>query len=127
MPRGVAHDDGTRAAVLASLLTGQSVNAVAQQYRIGRSTVIAWRDSAGLGSTHVEPQKYAEWSELVAGVLRELLTTVQIQAVAYRDAAWLARQNAADAAVLTGVLLDKAVRILEAAEPVEPEEPAVPT
>lgn len=119
MARGVPHPDETRAAVLAALLTGQSVTLVAKTYRLNKATVVAWRDAAGLGSNTVEPEKRSEWSDLVAGVLRELLTTVQVQAATYRDEAWLHRQNAADAAVLTGVLLDKAIRILEAAEPAE--------
>src|SRR5207249_15883 len=55
--RSVAHSDETRAAVLAALLAGQSITEVAKQYRIGRATVIAWRDVAGASSTPVQHQK----------------------------------------------------------------------
>ncbi len=122
MARGVPHDDQTRAAVMSALLAGQSINEIARQYRLSNATVIAWRDAAGVKSTPVEPQKREEIGGLVADVLRELLTTVQVQARAYRNEAWLGKQDADKAAVLTGVLMDKAIRILEAIDPAEPDD-----
>jgi transposase-like protein len=115
--RGTAHSDQTKAAVLAALLAGQSVSAVAESYSLSRSTVVAWRNSAGLGSTHVEQEKKSELGDLIADYLREVLTTLSVQARAFRDEAWLGKQPASEVAVLHGVLTDKAIRILGALDP----------
>lgn len=124
MARGVPHSDETRSAVLAALLAGQSVTKVAEEFRLSHTTVIAWRDAAGLGSTHVEPEKRADLGGLIADYLRETLTTLSVQARAFRNEAWLAEQPASEVAVLHGVLTDKAIRILSALEPgAEPAEP----
>lgn len=125
--RGVPHSDETRAAALAALLAGQSVNEVARQYRLSNATVIAWREAAGLHSTPVEPQKREDISELVATFLRETLTTVSVLAVQFRDPTWLKQQNAADAAVLFGVISDKGFRLLEAIDSIPSEGPSEPS
>lgn len=117
MARGVPHSDETRSAVLSALLAGQSVTKVAEEFRLSHTTVIAWRDAAGLGSTHVEPEKRAEMGELIADYLRETLTTLSVQARFARDETWLGKQPASEVAVLHGVLTDKAIRILSALEP----------
>lgn len=117
MARGKAHDSETKAAALAALLAGQSVSQVAREYHLNRATVIAWRDAAGLGSTPVQPEKRAEIGEQVADYLRAVLGTLAIQARVFADEGWLKRQDAADAAVLHGVLTDKAIRLLEALDP----------
>jgi len=117
MARGKAHDPETKAAVLAALLTGQSVSAVAREYHIDRATVIAWRNAAGVGSTPVQHEKQAEIGDLLADYLRESLITLAVQARAFRDEAWLKRQPASDLAVLHGVGMDKAIRLLEALDP----------
>ncbi len=122
MARGKAHDDGTRAAVLAALLAGQGVSELAREHQLSRSTIINWRDAAGIGSTPVQPQKKGEISDLVTDLLREVLTTLQLQAVEFRDPEWLKKQGAADVAVLFGVVADKGLRLLSAIEPVEPGE-----
>lgn len=115
--RGKAHSDETRAAVLAALLAGQSVTKVAEQFALNHKTVIEWRNAAGVGSTHVEPEKRAEIGGLVADLLRDVLTTLSVQAVAFRDEAWLRESDPAAAATNFGILADKAFRILSALEP----------
>lgn len=116
MSRGVPHDDQKRAAVVSALLEGQSVSQVARDYSVSRSSVIAWREAAGLHSTPVEPENRDEIGALVAGVLRANLVAVQVLAERTGDEEWFRKQSAADIAVLSGVLTDKAVRILEALE-----------
>jgi len=106
--------DETRAAAMAALLAGQSVSAVAREYKISRQSVQRWRDKAGIDRTPVEQEKAAFLGDQVVDYVSELLTTLQVQAVAFRDIAWLKAQSADQAAVLHGVLADKAVRILEA-------------
>lgn len=118
--RGKAHDPELRAAVMTALLSGQSVSAVAREYRVSRSTVTLWRDTAGLGSTPVRQEKRAEIGDLLSDYLRKVLGTLAIQADTFSDTAWLRRQDASEAAVLHGVLCDKAVRLLEALDPGEP-------
>lgn len=112
-----------RAAVLAALLAGQSITGVAKEYRLSKATVIAWRDAAGAGATVVEPQKRLELGDLIADYLREVLTTLSVQARAVRDEAWLKQQPASELAVLHGVLTDKAIRILSAIDAGEPSDP----
>jgi len=115
MARGTPHSDDTKAQVMAALLAGQSVSAVARQYHIGRSTISAWRTAGGLdGSTPVDQLKKAELGDLIADYLREVLTTLSVQARHFRDETWLAKQPASESAVLHGVLTDKALRLLEA-------------
>lgn len=53
---------------------------------------------------------------LVEAYLGEILVTLRIQARQFAEPAWLARQPAADLAVLHGVVADKAFRILAALE-----------
>ena len=48
--------------------------------------------------------------------LKGSLHTLQEQARFFADAEWLRKQDAADVAVLHGVLTDKVVRLLEALE-----------
>lgn len=120
MARGVPHDDQKRAAVVAALLEGQSVHQVARDYSVSRATVVAWREASGLHRSPVQPQKRDEIGALVAGVLRSNLAAVQLLAEHASDPEWFRKQSAADIAVLSGVLTDKAVRILEALESAEP-------
>ena len=111
------YDDQKRAAALAALLAGQSVSQVARDYNVSRQSVMAWRDKAGISVTPVGQQKRDEIGELVSGVLYANLHAIQILAERIAtDQDWFTRQDAADIAVLSGVLTDKAVRILEALE-----------
>ncbi len=94
---------------MAALLAGQGVSAVAREYAIPESTVSRWRANArrdaGLSDNI---------GELLLGYVRENLTTLQVQAVAFRDDAWLKEQPAGELAILHGVMTDKCVRLLEA-------------
>ncbi len=116
MPRGKPHSEETKAAVLAALLAGQSVTRVAEQFKLNHKTVIEWRNASGFGTTQVEPEKRAEIGLLVGELLRDVLTTLSVQAVAFRDEAWLRESDPAQAATNFGVLADKAFRILAALE-----------
>ena len=112
------HTEQERAAVLAALLSGQSVRQVARTFKVSRDTVRRWRVAAGLTevSPLVDHQKREEIDGLVGDVLRTILTTLQVQAEQFGDKAWLKTQSASELAVLFGVMADKAFRILEAAE-----------
>lgn len=120
MVRGQAHDDAKRAAVIGALLAGQSIHEVARAYNVSRRTVLDWKRTAGI-ITRVPPQKADELGELISGVLRANLRAVQILAERIgTDPDWWRKQQASDLAVLSGVLTDKSIRILEALEAAEP-------
>jgi transposase-like protein len=103
------YDPETRAAAMAALLAGQSVTTVAAEYRLPHSTVSRWRADARRGAARSD-----DVGALLLDYLRENLTTLRAQAVAFRDPEWLRTQDASAVGVLHGVLTDKAVRLLEA-------------
>ena len=111
----------TKAAVMAALLAGQGTTEVAREYEIPASTVSRWKRKA-----RQEVGRSDDVGELLLGYLTENLTTLTAQAKVFREAEWLRTQDAADVAVLHGVLTDKAVRLLEALDPVASEAP-IPT
>lgn len=107
----------TQAAVMASLLTGQSVSAVARQYDVPKGTVSAWKsravDVVGMVVAEDATQKSQIGASLLA-YLAEALETLRKQLRVFGDETWLKRQSASEAAVLHGVLTDKTIRLLEA-------------
>jgi transposase-like protein len=110
------YSDETKAAVMAALLTGQSVSAVAKEYKIPHGTVRSWksRQLNGESVATVATVKKVEIGDLLIEYLRENLATLRAQVIAFRNEDWLSRQDASDVAVLHGVLTDKAVRLIEA-------------
>ncbi len=123
MAQGKPHPPETKAAVLAALVTGESVSEVARQFKVSRTTVSMWRDSAQINdSTAVVREKRDDLGELVYGLVEESINTMVAQLRFARDPEWLARQNAADLAVLFGVTADKATRLLAAFRPATPAE-----
>jgi hypothetical protein len=73
----------------------------------------------------VDPQKRAELDDLVGGLLRAIIVSLQVQTEQFADKTWLRQQNAADLAVLFGVQSDKLFRILEAAHAADEQAPPV--
>jgi len=109
----------TKAAVLAALLEGQVVSAVAADYKIPRATIDTWRRRRRLrGEFQMsKAEKDRETvGELLLGYLAENLKTLRVQSIFFRNEKWLAEQDAASVATLHGVTADKAVRLLEALE-----------
>lgn len=117
MARGKAHPPELKAAVLAALLIGQSVDAVAEEYSLPADTVRNWSREAKTAAQLLATEKGGlDIGERIAHYLDKSLETLAVQVEHFRDREWLGRQDAADAAVLHGVLVDKVVRILQAAE-----------
>ena len=110
------YSDETKAAVMAALLTGQSVNAVAEQYKIPKGTVSGWNKIASTYRTDndVKKVKVLEIGVLLTEYLQTNLIALKAQAEQFADKEWLRTQDADAAAVLHGVLTDKAIRLLEA-------------
>lgn len=121
MPRGKPHSPETKAAVMAALLTGQSISEVARQFKLDRKTVRTWKERAGIVDSPESPlvpqEKKIELGDLIVGYLTEIITTLTAQARTFRDEQWVKGQDASEVAVLHGVLADKALRILSALEP----------
>jgi len=108
------YSEDVKAAVMAALLTGQSVSAVARQYEMPRGTVSAWATRMDRPRPVADADTKKEIGELILLYLRELLGTLRIQARIFADAKWLEKQSASEVAVLHGVLADKGIRLLEA-------------
>jgi transposase-like protein len=119
----VTFPDDTRAAVIAALMQGQGSAEVAREYNIPEGTVRQWKSRYCRGVTptvtikntaeQIQDQKPAI-GQLLMEYLEENLATLRAQAKFFRDEAWLRKQPASDAAVLHGVMADKAVRLIEA-------------
>lgn len=106
------YSDEEKAAALAALLEGQSVRYVAKEYNIPMGTLKYWRGK-NTPST-VDPKKAEEIGDLLLEYLRSNLTALQAQAKQFADPQWLSQQGASEAAVLHGVMTDKAIRLIEA-------------
>jgi transposase-like protein len=120
--QGKAHDPELRQQVIAALLAGQGVREVARQYQLSPGLVHAWRQTLPQEQLErLRTEKADLIGELLSGYLTEVVTTLRVQAEFFRDGKWLAAQPASEAAVLHGVLTDKAIRLLEAAELAERE------
>lgn len=109
---------------MAALLAGQSFNEIAKEYKLPPATVRSWKRTLPefmkrqreVASTQVQREKQESIDSLVERYLREILTTLQVQAAFFRERPFLEKQSGADLAVNHGVLADKGFRILAAAE-----------
>jgi hypothetical protein len=119
----VKYDPATKAAALAALMAGQGVGEVARQYHLPAGTVKSWlsRMRHGPSVAEVATRDRQTIGELLTGYLTETLEALRKQSAIFGDPVWLKQQTAADAAVLHGVMTDKAVRLLEALNGAEPE------
>lgn len=101
---------------MAALLAGQSVAEVARQYNINPATVRSWksRQENGDSVAIVATQKKEEIGDLLFDYLQTMLKSLKVQAEHFGDKGWLTKQSADALAVLHGVTVDKAVRLLEA-------------
>ena len=108
-----SYSEETKAAVMAALLEGQSLNYVAKQYKIPKSTIANW--SAELNRDGMVPdQKKEEIGDLLICYVALSLKTLQRQVKKFADEKWLEQQSASEVAVLHGVIADKTIRLLEA-------------
>lgn len=110
------YDPAVKAAALAALLQGQSLNKVAEEFKLPVGTVKAWRSrvKGNASESRAVADRREEIGALVVEYLYTNLQTLRAQMVAFGDVEWLKKQNAADVAVLHGVMTDKAIRLLEA-------------
>lgn len=112
--RGKKHSDEVQAQVMAALLAGQGVGQVAREYNLSKSVVSRLKNSVQM--EHLEPKKGDQIEALLFGYLETTLETLRCQAVIVGEREYVIKQPAGELAVLHGVMADKAVRLLEAAE-----------
>lgn len=109
------YDEATKAAVVAALLAGQSISEIAEKYRLPEGTVKSWKNrQKDSPVATVATQKRAEIGVMLFDYLCTILVSMKAQAEFFGDKEWLSKQNAADAGVLHGIGVDKAIRLLEA-------------
>jgi len=106
------HDEQTKAAVMAALLTGRSVSVAAKEYKIPIGTVKRWSADAKERLQPARNQKTERLGDLlIDNVETELETTKAILNV-IKDPKWLRKQKASDIGVLYGIIADKTFRVL---------------
>lgn len=130
------YDPDLIAKVVAAVLEGQSMSAVAREYRIPKGTVSSWvKRNADLGSSSDatagggrefrDPKKEnrrEKIGDLIIDNLEAQLNATKMMATAIQDEDWIRKQPASEIAVLFGVISDKTFRILEALPDDEEEE-----
>jgi Transposase len=108
----------TRAAVVAAVLAGESVNKVSKRFGIGRATIVHWRDLAERPpASPALQQKKEALGEQVYGLLEDSIAALRFQLRATSNEAWIRAQSADQLAIFYGVLADKAIRLLAAIRP----------
>ena len=122
--RGQKHSDETRGQALAALLEGQGVAEVARKYKLPESTVRDIKKSIDSEEfAEVRAKKQESLAELIEGHLAASLKAAANIAKQTENESWLTKQDADKLGVFYGIITDKSVRILEAAEAAQdPEE-----
>jgi transposase-like protein len=110
------YSDELKAAVMAALLSGQSIASIAADYRIPEGTIKSWasRQANGEIVATVATSKRERIGELLLEYLALNLEALKAQARVFADAEWIKGQAASEVAVLHGVVADKGIRLLEA-------------
>lgn len=115
--RGRKHSDETRALVVADLLAGLGVTKVATKYSLDPSVVSRIKASLNAGELQAVAQiKRVSLAELIETHLRTSLGAAVKLAEQCSNESWRLKQNASDLAIFYGVLTDKSIKIVEAAE-----------
>lgn len=115
--RGKKHSEEIQAQVMAALLAGQGVTEVATQYNLDKSIVSRWRKSIPHDKLQrIATKKGEEIEDLLFDYLRQILRTLRAQAEIVSEREYVTKQPAGEIAVLHGVMADKGIRLLEAAE-----------
>lgn len=100
------------------LLLGSETSQVASALDVPERTVRDWAKRLG----GIDALRQGRLDDLLYTYLSEALQTLAAQSIVFRDPEYLKGQDANSAAILHGVLADKAVRILAAREVARPAE-----
>lgn len=112
------YPDELKAVAMAALLSGQSINVVAEKYNIPRGTVASWATRERNAMRGDDSVVTGDQRERIGGLIIDnaeaMLETTKEMMDVFRDKAWLKKQSASEVAVLFGVIADKTYRLLEA-------------
>lgn len=115
--RGKKHGVEIQAQVMASLLAGQGVSEIAAEYKLPESTVREWRSTLTREQVaELRAKKGEQIETLLFSYLTQILSTLHAQAKVASEREYIFKQPADSLAVLHGVMADKGIRLLEAAE-----------
>ena len=104
-----------KAEVLAAILLGESMRSASARLGIPFSTIRSWQvEDLPRAQNVIESETKDALGELVTEYVRESLRTLRLQAGVFAGRDWLEKQNAADVAILHGVMADKTIRVLSA-------------
>lgn len=109
------YSEEVKAAVMASLMAGQSLGNAAKEFGVPKSTVAGWAKEIGtsLASARVPDAK----KEQIQGLLIDLFIAKLKSQISLAEHAgdkdWLEKQDASAVAMLLGVSDDKLIRLLE--------------
>ena len=116
------YSEHLKAQALAALLAGQSFAEVSRALAVPIGTLKSWKqrnadvadsvfvDASGASTASTKKERIGE---LLLDYLVTTLETLKAQQVVFRDEEWLKQQSAEGLAILHGVAVDKAVRLLE--------------
>jgi transposase-like protein len=115
--RGKPHSEEARAQAMAALLAGQGVSEVAREYKLDKSLVSRWKKAIPDDQLQqLATKKGNRVEELLFDYLTTVLGTLKKQAEFAGEREYVTKQPADALAVLHGVMADKGIRLLEAAE-----------
>lgn len=102
---------------MAALLAGQGVNEVAKEYSLAKAVVSRWKSSlTGEELERIGTKKGERIETLLFEYLTTTLQTLKNQSEIVGEREYVTKQPAGELAVLHGVMADKSIRLLEAAE-----------
>ena len=117
MAKRRSYDKETRAAVMAALLEGQTIQQVSEEYEIPAGTVGRWSASMSRSDgadEYFTPDENEDIGTIPVQYMKESIITLIQHQMVFRDIKWLEKNDASSLAVLHGVQLDKVIRLLEA-------------
>lgn len=110
---GADWDQSTKANAVAAMISGHSYGEVTKQTGVPKTTLIRWLGEIGPEAFVKARNGQKTLEELIEELARENMLTLINHTKQARDPEWFKRQNAADLAVMDGVMTDKTVRIVQ--------------
>lgn len=111
IPSGGTRDEQMKAAVLASILLGQPVTAIAAQYNLPYQTVYNWKEAFDITNPVNRRDRLSE--NLLVFIEQEIKNMVAIS-IATSDTDWIRDQSASELASYISVKHASLMRVLEA-------------
>lgn len=117
MPR-TEYPTELKAVALAAMLSGQSINVVAEKYSIPPGTLKSWaareRNALRGNDSLITEDQQERISHLIIDNVEAMLETTKEMLDVIKDREWLHEQSASEVGILFGVITDKTYRLLQA-------------